>query len=99
MKPFLIGTLTIILGSVTQQIVNAETIPRLYGRSAGREYCRLRSIGVSHDQALDVAIGENLSPVSHETVVITGNGSEVTTGILDMVEYVARNCPGDEGTI
>ena len=99
MKPFLIGTLTIILGSVTQQIVNAETIPMLYGRSAGREYCRLRSIGVSHDQALDVAIGENLSPVSHETVVITGNGSKVTTGILDMSEYVMRNCPDNEGAI
>ena len=92
MKPFLIGTLTIILGSVTQQIVNAETIPRLYGNAAGADYCRLRQLGISDQKAYEIAVERNLAQDEFEDVLYIKGGKKTSAGSLDMVRHVITHC-------
>jgi len=93
MKPFLIGTLTIILGSVTQQIVNAETMPKIYGSLAGADYCRLRQLGVPDEKAREIAVNRNLAQGQFEDVIYTEDGQQSSIGSLDMVNHVLIHCP------
>ena len=74
------------------QAVSAKTRLKLFGNSAGYDYCRMRFAGVSHDQALDVAISENMASRMQEPVINMRDGDEATLGLLDMVEYIDTNC-------
>jgi len=76
------------------QAVSAKTQLKLFGNLAGAEYCRMRAVGVSHNQALDVAISENISSTMREPVITTGGGTETTIGTLDMIDYIDARCPG-----
>jgi hypothetical protein len=66
--------------------VTAQTIlPHL----AGHRYCTLRRMGVSHEEALKVAIRENLDLHGKQTMV-TINGNQYGTDTLDLARWVAR---------
>lgn len=75
------------------QAVSAKTRLKLFGNSAGYDYCRMRFAGVSHNQALDVAVSENMASRMQEPVINTRDGDEATLGVLDMVEYIDATCP------
>jgi len=93
MKPFLIGTLTIILGSVTQQIVKAETTTKLYGYAAGGDYCRLRSYGIPHREAAITAVMDNTRADEFEPMMTTASGVKTQKGVINMHAYIKSHCP------
>jgi hypothetical protein len=66
---------------------------KVFGTLAGVEYCKLRAAGVSHDQALDFAIRDNMSRTMREPVFRTAGGQETRPSAIDFANYVSRRCP------
>jgi hypothetical protein len=60
-----------------------------YPNSAGSRYCELRKLGVSHDEALSVAISESFS-ADRKPVYVTTNGKQYSTDVLDFARWVAK---------
>lgn len=71
----------------------AETKPRLFGNTAGRDFCRLRALGVPVDPALDRALADNISTTMTEETIGYGRHPKATPGMLDMADYISKMCP------
>ena len=81
--------LLLILALLAPVQAHAQVLPH----SAGSDYCRLRRLGVSHDEALGVAISENTSRLaSSRRVTIRGKSYQLWA--LQFAEYVLTMCPG-----
>jgi hypothetical protein len=77
---------TLLLSLLLIAPAAAQTI---YPNLAGARYCELRGLGVSHEEALSVAVRENLDPYSTPTKV-TIDGQQYRTDTLDMAKWVVR---------
>ena len=77
---------TLLLSLLLIAPAAAQTI---YPNLAGARYCELRGLGVSHEEALSVAVRENLDPYSTPTRV-TIDGQQYRTDTLDMAKWVVR---------
>jgi hypothetical protein len=60
-----------------------------YPHLAGSRYCELRRMGVSKQEAIDVAIRESWSN-RRPAVYVTHQGKRQTVDVLDMAQWVSR---------
>lgn len=65
----------------------------LFPNSAGAQFCMLRSVGVSYNDALRVSIRDNMNPTAPRSQVRIGNGTLVDVTTLQMVDYIIQACP------
>ena len=64
-----------------------RVLPNLYAD----QYCRLRRMGVSREEAIDAAVSENMVPGSASSVTI--NGKIFSVDVIESVAAVERLCP------
>ena len=62
-------------------------LPNLYAR----EYCNLRGLGVSEDDARRAAMSESV--IDGEPITVTINGREVDYDVVKASQAVADRCP------
>ena len=62
-------------------------LPNLFAR----EYCTMRSYGVSHDQALEVAVRE--SAIDGTPVRVTIDGEEYDADVIKANRTALERCP------
>lgn len=66
--------------------VSAQSI---YPNIAGDRYCALRRIGVSHDEALTIAIRDGYSH-DRQPVMVTVNGQRRSLDLVEFARWVVR---------
>ena len=66
--------------------VSAQSI---YPNIAGSRYCNLRGMGVSHDEAMTVAIRDGYSH-DRQPVMMTVNGRRESLDIIEFARWVVR---------
>jgi hypothetical protein len=88
-------TLGVMLTIAVTAPAKAETRPRLFGNIAGRDFCRLRALGVPKEPALQRAMADNFSSSMTEETIGYGKYPNMTPGALDMAEYITYKCPND----
>ena len=63
-----------------------------YPNLAGSEYCSLRSAGVSHDEALTLAVEEGYD-YDYVDAKVTVGGNRVSRNSVKMAQYINTMCP------
>jgi hypothetical protein len=65
----------------------------LFPNSAGAQFCMLRRAGASYNEALRIAIGNNINPNAQRHDVRLRSGAVVDLTTLQMVDYIVKACP------
>lgn len=88
MKPFFLSLS--ILGVITPSAAIAgQILPTMYAR----EYCSLRELGVSREEAMNSAIATSYVDSLPDLPTVTIDGSEVSTDSVRAARAVESRCP------
>lgn len=91
---FALGTVSVVAGwlALTGGLPPASA-QALFPNSAGAQFCMLRGVGVSYNEALRSAVRDNIDNSAPRRMVTMGNGSVVDVTTIQMVDYILQVCP------
>ena len=85
MKPFILATLATMVAIPAQ--AGLVLLPNLFAR----EYCNMRQLGVSHNEAIEVAVNE--SAIEGTPIEVTIDGKKYDADVIKANQTARARCP------
>ena len=85
MKPLILTTLATLVAIPAQ--AGLVLLPNLFAK----EYCEMRALGVSHDEAITVAVNE--SAIEGTPIKVTINGKQYDADVVKANRTAYERCP------